>query len=267
MKFSFSFCALGAVTLFLYAPIVYVVVFSFNDSPLMNTWQGFSLRWYRALFQDPPLIKALFVSLQVALMSATFSVVLGILCASFLVRTPGMKWQKAWVGVVVKSPLVIPEIIIGLAFLIFFVALENLCGWPWGRGIATITIAHTTMALSYVTVIIRTRLQEVDRALEEGALDLGAKPYQVFYCIVLPQIYPSLLSAWLLAFTLSLDDLVIASFTSGPGSSTLPMAIFSCIRMGVTPQINALATIIILAVVISVSSGFYALKHNLKVNQ
>lgn len=248
---------------FLYAPIICVIFFSFNSSPLISVWQGFSLKWYIALFSNHQLLEAALVSLRVAVVSATLAVILGTLCAVILVRMVGIR-GKPLLGIMATAPLVMPEVITGLALLMLFVTSEQTLGWPQGRGIHTITIAHTTLALAYVTVIARSRLMEVDESLEEAALDLGARPSKVFFLITLPIISPALFAGWLLSFALSLDDLVIASFTSGPGSSTLPMVIFSSIRMGVTPQVNALATLIVAFVALSVAIGGYFMQRNFK---
>lgn len=248
---------------FLYTPIICVIAFSFNVSSLVTVWQGFSFKWYTALFSNHQLIDAGLVSLRVAVVSASLAVILGTLCAVILVRSVGVR-GKTFLGVMATAPLVMPEVITGLALLMLFVTLEQTFGWPQGRGINTITIAHTTLALAYVTVIVRSRLMEVDESLEEAALDLGARPSKVFFLITLPIISPALFAGWLLAFALSLDDLVIASFTSGPGSSTLPMVIFSSIRLGVTPQVNALATLIVVFVACSVAIAGYIMQRNLK---
>jgi len=236
---------------FLYLPILTLIVFSFNSSRQVTVWQGFTTKWYMSLIQDEVLLKSALVSLQVATMAATLSVLLGTLAAVGLVRLGRFK-SRRFFGVLTIAPLVMPEVITGLALLLFFVGLEQILGWPKGRGILTITIAHVTLCMAYVTVLVRGRLSDMDRSLEEAALDLGARPLKVFTTITLPLISPALLSAWLLAFALSLDDLVIASFVAGPGSSTLPMVIFSSIRFGISPQINALATIIITIVAIGV---------------
>lgn len=245
----FLFMVLGYV--FLYAPIFFVVLFSFNASPAMTRFEGFSFQWYQSLFSNTVLLRAVFVSFQVAVVSATLAVIAGTLCALTLVRLKDFR-GRGLLGVMSTAPLIMPEVITGLALLVFFVTTENFLGLPHGRGLNTITIAHTTLALAYVTVIVRARLLEVDASLEEAALDLGRRPYRVFFLITLPIISPALLSGWLLAFALSMDDLVIASFTAGPGSSTLPMVIFSSIRVGTNPQINALATLIVLVVTLAV---------------
>lgn len=232
---------------FLYLPILTLVIFSFNASRQVTVWQGFSMKWYVSLFQDELLIKSFWVSLQVALSAATLSVVLGTLSAVALVRLGRFRGRRFF-GALTTAPLVMPEVITGLALLLLFVGLEQIIGWPKGRGVLTIVIAHITLCMAYVTILVRGRLAEVDHSLEEAALDLGARPLKVFMAITLPLIFPALISGWLLAFALSLDDLVIASFVAGPGSSTLPMVIFSSIRFGVSPQINALATLIITGV-------------------
>ena len=236
---------------FLYLPILSLIIFSFNSSRQITVWQGFSTKWYVSLFQDDVLIKSAWISLQVATCSATAAVVLGTLAAVVLVRL-GRFQGRSFFGILTTAPLVMPEVITGLALLLLFVGLEQTVGWPKGRGILTITIAHTTLCMAYVTILVRGRLADMDRSLEEAALDLGARPLKVFMAITLPLISPALISGWLLAFALSLDDLVVASFVAGPGSSTLPMVIFSSIRFGISPQINALATIIITSVAIGV---------------
>lgn len=236
---------------FLYLPILTLIIFSFNASRQVTVWQGFSTKWYASLFQDEVLVKSLGVSLQVATVAATLAVLFGTLAAVALVRL-GRFRGRSFFGILTTAPLVMPEVITGLALLLLFVGLEQNIGWPKGRGILTITIAHATLCMAYVTVLVRGRLADMDRSLEEAALDLGARPLKVFMAITLPLISPALISGWLLAFSLSLDDLVIASFVAGPGSSTLPMVIFSSIRFGISPQINALATLIITGVAVGV---------------
>lgn len=229
---------------FLYAPIVSLVVFSFNESRLVTVWSGFSTKWYAELFNDPQILGAAWLSFQIAAISATIALVLGTLAAVALVRFRRFRGRTAFAGMV-SAPLVMPDVITGLSLLLLFVAMEGLLGWPSGRGIVTIIIAHSTFCMAYVCVVVQSRLSDFDRSLEEAAMDLGANPLRVFFDITLPIIAPALVSGWLLGFTLSLDDLVIASFVSGPGSSTLPMVIFSKVRLGVSPDVNALATIII----------------------
>lgn len=236
---------------FLYLPILTLIIFSFNASRQVTVWQGFSTKWYVSLLQDETLIKSAWVSLQVATFSATLAVILGTFSAVALVRLGRFKGRRFF-GILTTAPLVMPEVITGLALLLLFVGLEQTIGWPKGRGILTITIAHVTLCMAYVTILVRGRLADMDLSLEEAALDLGARPLKVFWAITLPLISPALFSGWLLAFALSLDDLVIASFVAGPGSSTLPMVIFSSIRFGISPQINALATIIITVVAVGV---------------
>jgi putrescine transport system permease protein len=239
---------------FLYAPIVSLVVFSFNANRLVTVWSGFSLRSYSELFADPQMLAAAWLSIQIAAISATIALVLGTLCAVALVRFRRFR-GKTILQATVSAPLVMPDVITGLALLLLFVSMQQLIGWPAGRGTLTIIIAHATFCTAYVTVVVQSRLMDLDLSLEEAAMDLGANPVRVFFDITLPIIAPALVSGWLLAFTLSLDDLVIASFVSGPGSSTLPMVIFSKIRLGVSPDVNALATIIIGTVALGVISA------------
>ena len=239
---------------FLYAPIVSLVVFSFNESRLVTVWTGFSTQWYAALFNDSQIVEAAMLSLQIAAVSATIATVLGTLAGIALSRLGRFRGKTALTGMA-SAPLVMPDVITGLSLLLLFVSMEALLGWPAGRGFTTITIAHSTFCMAYVTVVIRARLADMDRTLDEAAMDLGATPLRVFFDITLPIISPALISGWLLAFTLSLDDLVIASFVSGPGASTLPMVIFSKIRLGVSPDVNALATIIIGIVALGVTGA------------
>lgn len=236
---------------FLYLPIFTLIIFSFNSSRQVTVWQEFSTKWYASLLQDEVLIKSAWVSLEVAACAATFAVILGTMAAVTLVRFGAFR-SRSFFGILTAAPLVMPEVITGLSLLLLFVGLEQIIGWPKGRGILTIILAHTTLCMAYVTILVRGRLADMDRSLEEAALDLGARPLKVFMRITLPLISPSLFAGWLLAFALSLDDLVLASFVAGPGSSTLPMVIFSSIRFGISPQINALATIIITTVAIGV---------------
>jgi putrescine transport system permease protein len=244
--------ALGFV--FLYAPILSLVVFSFNESKLVTVWGGFSTKWYGELFANEQVVNAGLLSLRVAAASASIALVLGTLCAIALVRFRRFKGKTMLSGMV-SAPLVMPDVITGLSLLLLFVAMESLIGWPAGRGEVTLVIAHSTFCMAYVTVVVRSRLAEMDLSLEEAAMDLGAPPARVFFDITLPIIAPALISGWLLSFTLSLDDLVIASFVSGPGSSTLPMVIFSKIKLGVSPDVNALATIIIGIVALGVAAA------------
>lgn len=236
---------------FLYAPIISLVVFSFNESRLVTVWGGFSTRWYGELLRDRQILNAAWISLQVAVASATLATIIGTLGAFVLTRFNQFMGRLLLTGMI-TAPLVMPEVITGLSLLLLFVAMELSFGWPAGRGLTTVIIAHTTFCAAFVAVIAQTRLRAMDESLEEAARDLGAGPVRVFFDITLPVITPALVAGWLLAFTLSLDDLVIASFVSGPGASTLPMVIFSKIRLGVSPDVNALATIIIGFVAVAV---------------
>ena len=229
---------------FLYAPIISMVVFSFNENRLVTVWSGFSTKWYGELFNDPQMLGAAWLSLQIAAISATIALVLGTLAAVALVRFRSFRGRTLFSGMV-SAPMVMPDVITGLSMLLLFVAMESLLGWPAGRGMLTIVIAHSTFAMAYICVVVQSRLADFDRSVEEAAMDLGASPLRTFFDITLPIIAPALVSGWLLGFTLSLDDLVIASFVSGPGSSTLPMVIFSKVKLGVSPDVNALATIIV----------------------
>jgi len=230
---------------FLYLPIVLLVVFSFNESKLVTVWAGFSTRWYVQLLQNQSLLDAAWVTIRVALLSATAATVLGTLAALTLVRYSRFRGRVLFSGMV-YAPLVMPDVITGLSLLLLFVAMG------FDRGFWTITLAHTTLTMCFVAVVVQSRLLTFDRSIEEAALDLGAPPLKTFFEITLPIISPAVFSGWVLAFTLSLDDLVIASFTSGPGATTLPMKIYSQVRLGVTPEINAVCTILIAIVTVGV---------------
>jgi putrescine transport system permease protein len=236
---------------FLYVPILSLIVYSFNKSRLVTVWAGFSTEWYGRLLRNDQVLDAAWLSLKIAAINATGAVILGTLAGLALARFGRFRGRTLLSGMT-TAPLVMPEVITGLSLLMLFVVMEGLFGWPDGRGVTTITIAHMTLTVAYVTVIVQSRLSSLDDSLEEAAMDLGARPSKVFFVITLPIIAPALISGWLLSFTISLDDLVIASFVAGPGSSTLPMVIFSKVRMGVSPDINALATIIVLLVTIGV---------------
>ena len=236
---------------FLYVPVLLLIIYSFNESRLVTVWSGFSIKWYGELLRNQQLLDAAWLSIRIAATNATFAVVLGTLAANALVRHGRFRGRGGF-ELLLTAPLVMPDVIIGLSLLLLFVAMQQTIGWPDGRGFTTITIAHITFSMAYVAVVVRARLAQMDRSLEEAAMDLGARPLTVYLRITLPLIAPALLSGWLLAFTLSLDDLVIASFVSGPGSTTLPMVIYSSVRMGVSPQINALATLIVLFVTVAV---------------
>jgi putrescine transport system permease protein len=230
---------------FLYVPILLLIIFSFNESRLVTVWGGFSLKWYAELFQNEQMLGAALVSLRVAVTSATIATVLGTMSALMMVRFGRFRGRLVFTGLI-TAPLVMPEVITGLSLLLMFVSLETLVGWPAGRGVDTITIAHTTFCMAYVNVVVQSRLAGLDRSVEEAAMDLGARPLKAFLVITLPMLAPALISGWLLSFTLSMDDLVIASFVAGPASTTLPMVVFSSVRLGVTPEINALATLLVL---------------------
>jgi putrescine transport system permease protein len=229
---------------FLYVPILSLIVFSFNKSRLVTVWGGFSTQWYGKLLQNEQVLKAALLSLQIAVTSATLATVLGAMAGIALARFRRFRGRTAFSGLV-TAPLVMPEVITGISLLLLFIFMAEWIGWPGTRGFTTVTIAHITFTMTYVTVIVQSRLSSMDMAIEEAAMDLGARPWQVLRDVTLPVIAPALLSGWLLAFTISLDDVVITSFTTGPGSTTLPILIWSKVRLGVTPDINALATVII----------------------
>lgn len=246
-RFGFLSWALLFGYAFLYVPIALLIVFSFNESRLVTVWAGFSTKWYGELIHNDTLLDAALLSFQVAAVSATLAVLLGT-CAGLALTRFGRFRGRTLFGGMITAPLVMPEVITGLSLLLLFVAMEQWVGWPDGRGVTTITIAHTTFTMSYVAVVIQSRLAGMDGSLEEAAMDLGARPAKVFFVITLPLIAPALVAGWLLAFTLSLDDVVVASFVSGPGSTTLPMVIFSSVKFGISPQINAMATLMVLVV-------------------
>jgi len=251
------FTVLGFV--FLYAPILSLIVFSFNESQLVTVWGGFSTKWYSALLEDPQILGSAWISLQVATISATFAVMFGTLAAYVLMRFRRFR-TRAVLSVMITAPLVMPEVITGLSLLLLFVSMEQLIGWPAGRGMTTIIIAHITFSMAFVAVVVQSRLSSLDMSLEEAAMDLGARPVRVFFDVTIPVIAPALVAGWLLAFTLSLDDLVVASFVTGPGASTLPMVIFSKVRLGLSPEVNALATIIIAIVAFGVGVATWQMR-------
>lgn len=242
--------------LFLYLPIVVLVVFSFNSSRQDMVWTGFSLQWYAALMNDTEIIGGLGLSLRIALMTACASVVLGTFAAFVLDRYHRFTGRTLFAGMV-SAPLVMPEVIIGLSLLLMLVSVQKVFGFP-ERGMLTIWIGHTLLGMAYAAVVVQSRLQEMSKSLEEAAMDLGCKPYQVFFLVTLPNIKQALGSAWLLTFTLSLDDVVLSAFLSGPGSSTMPIVIFSRARLGLDPRVNAVAALTILVVSIGViASSLY----------
>lgn len=232
---------------FLYVPILSVMVYSFNNSRLVTLWGGFSLRWYKSLLHSEDILAAALLSLEIAVVSATIATMFGTLVGLALNRLGRFRGRTLLTGMI-TAPLVMPEIITGISLLFLFISLGDWIGWPSRRGATTIAIAHTTFCMAYVAVVVRARLSGMDQTLEEAAMDLGGRPLRVFFDITVPGIAPAMISGWLLSFTLSLDDVVIASFVSGPGATTLPMLIFSKVRLGVTPDINALATVIIVLV-------------------
>ena len=236
---------------FLYLPILCLMVFSFNDSPMMSSWTGFSFKWYVELFNDQALLSAARLSLLIATLTATAAVIIGTWAGYVLARMGRFRGFALYIGML-SAPLVMPEVVLGISLLLMFVEISDLFGWPAGNGVFTIWVGHVTLCVAYVAVIIQSRIRDLDRSLEEAALDLGATPLKVFFVITLPLIVPAILAAWLLAFTLSLDDVVIASFLSGPGYTTLPVEVFSRVRLGLKPEINALATLFMLAIAITV---------------
>jgi putrescine transport system permease protein len=233
--------------LFLYGPIFSLVFFSFNQSKLVTVWGGFSTQWYGALLNDNQVITAFFLSLKIAILSSTVATILGTIAGYVLSRFGTFRGRTVFSGMV-TAPLVMPEVITGLSMLLLFVSMQQLIGWPEGRGFTTITLAHITFTMSYISVVMQSRFSTLDVSLEEAAQDLGAKPLKVFFVITLPIVAPAIVSGFLLGFTISIDDLVITSFTSGPGANTLPMVIFSKVRLGLNPEINALASLIIAVV-------------------
>jgi len=258
--------ALVAGLVFLYVPIVSMIVFSFNNSRLVTVWDAAhspTLKWYVALAQNAQILTAAFLSIRIALIAASGAVVLGTLAGMALARFGAFRGRLLLAGMS-TAPIVMPEVISGLSLLLLFVTLRQLIGWPRGVGAVTITLAHITFCMAYVTVVVQSRLAGFDESLEEAAMDLGARPAQVFLRITLPLILPAVASGWLLAFTLSWDDLVITQFVAGPGSSTLPMVIFSKVRFGVTPDVNALATIMVLIVASGIAISTAWLRHRQK---
>lgn len=235
---AFNLASVGLGLAFLYAPIAMLILYSFNDGRLVTVWSGFSLRWYRALLHDRQMLEAVWTTLRVGVLSASLATILGTFAAVALVRAGRFRGRTGLAGMVYAT-LVMPEVILGLSLLLLFVAAGVT------RGFWTVTLAHTTLTLAYATVVVQARLSGFDRSLEEAAQDLGAPPWRAFLTVTLPNIAPAVAAAWMLAFTLSLDDLVIASFTSGPGATTLPMRLYSQVRLGVNPEVNAISTLLI----------------------
>lgn len=246
-RFSFSSIMLWAGLVFIYLPMVILVIYSFNASRLVTVWGGWSVKWYVGLLDNTQLMNSVMRSLEIACYTAIAAVALGTLAAFVLTRITHFKGRTLFGGLV-TAPLVMPEVITGLSLLLLFVLMAQLIGWPMQRGMTTIWIAHTTFCSAYVAVVVSSRLRELDMSIEEAAMDLGARPWKVFFLITVPMIAPSLAAGAMMSFALSLDDLVLASFVSGPGATTLPMEIFSAVRLGVKPEINAVASLILLAV-------------------
>ncbi|MGP3660650.1 ABC transporter permease subunit [Burkholderia gladioli] len=236
---------------FLYIPILSLIVYSFNESQLVTVWSGFSTRWYSALLSDDELIAAAWLSLKIGVLTACASVVIGTWAGYVLARMGRFRGHALYSGMI-NAPLVIPEVIQGISLLLLFIELAKWIGWPAQRGMFTIWLGHVMLCLSYVAIIVQSRVRELDPSLEEAALDLGATPLKVFFTVTLPLISQALVSGWLLSFTLSIDDLVLSAFLSGPGSTTLPLVVFSRVRLGLNPEMNALATLFIAAVTIGV---------------
>jgi putrescine transport system permease protein len=243
---------------FFYIPILSMIVYSFNASRLATVWGGFSTKWYVSLLSNEKVLDALVLSLKIALVSATIATILGTMAGIALARFTRFRGRVLFSGLVV-APLVMPEVITGISMLIFFILMADWVGWPGSRGFTTITLAHITFSMVFVTTIVQARMQQADRAIEEAAMDLGSRPWQVLFDITLPVISPAILSGWLLAFTISLDDVVISSFVTGPGNTTLPLLVWSKVRLGVTPDINALATLMVLTVGIGVALAGWVL--------
>ncbi|POA20208.1 MULTISPECIES: ABC transporter permease subunit [unclassified Pseudomonas] len=246
-NFRFSSLMLVLGLLFIYLPMLILVIYSFNASKLVTVWGGWSIKWYVGLLDNTQLMGSVVRSLEIACYTAVAAVALGTLAAFVLTRITHFKGRTLFGGLV-TAPLVMPEVITGLSLLLLFVAMAQMIGWPQERGIVTIWIAHTTFCAAYVAVVVSARLRELDLSIEEAAMDLGARPWKVFFLITIPMIAPSLAAGGMMSFALSLDDLVLASFVSGPGSTTLPMEVFSAVRLGVKPEINAVASLILLAV-------------------
>ena len=232
---------------FFYIPILSMMVYSFNDSRLATVWGGFSTRWYASLFSNRQVGAALLLSVQIALISATMATILGAMAGIALARFRKFRGRTIFSGMI-TAPLIMPEVITGISLLMFFIMLAQITGWPGQRGFTTITLAHITFSMVFVTTVVHARMSQMDRSIEEAAMDLGSRPWQVLKDVTLPVISPALVSGWLLAFTISLDDVVITSFTTGPGATTLPLLIWSKVKLGVTPDINALATLIVVTV-------------------
>lgn len=252
--------------LFLYVPIFSLIIFSFNESRMVTVWSGFSFKWYGELLEDRQMLDAAWMSLKIAFYTACSAVVLGTMAALIMTRMRHYRGKTLFSGLI-TAPLVMPEVITGVSILMMFVAVGDFIGTPIPRGVSTVWIAHVTLTVAFVTVVISSRLQDLDKSLEEAAMDLGANRVKVFFVITLPIIMPALVSGWLLAFTLSLDDVVIASFVSGPSATTLPMKIFSTVRLGPNPKINALASLLVMLVAQAAVIGWYIMHRQEKRRQ
>jgi putrescine transport system permease protein len=237
---------------FFYVPILSMMVYSFNSSRLVTVWGGFSFRWYEALFSNRQIVSAFLLSLEIALFSATFATILGAMAGIALARFGRFRGRTMFSGMV-TAPLIMPEVITGVSSLLLFVMMAEWIGWPGSRGFTTVLLAHITFCMVFVTTIVQSRMSSFDRSIEEAAIDLGSKPWQVMRDVTLPVIFPAILSGWLLSFTISLDDVVITTFTTGPGATTLPLLIWSKVKLGVTPDVNALATITVVVVGVGVA--------------
>lgn len=248
---------------FFYIPILSMMVYSFNGSRLATVWGGFSTKWYVSLLSNKQVGAALWLSLKIAVTSATAATILGTMAGITLARFRRFKGRTLFSGLV-TAPLIMPEVITGISSLMLFILMAKFLGWPSARGFTTVTLAHITFSMVFVTTIIQSRMLQADLAIEEAAMDLGSKPWAVLFDVTLPVIFPAILSGWLLAFTISLDDVVITSFTTGPGNTTLPLLIWSKVKLGVTPDINALATLTVLVVGCGVALAGYLLNRSEK---
>lgn len=255
---TFLITVLGFGFAFLYIPILSMMLFSFNSSRLATVWGGFSTKWYVALWNNDQILEALVLSLKIALLSATAATILGTMIGFVLARFRRFRGRTLFSGMAM-APLIMPEVITGISTLMLFILSAKWLGWPTERGFTTVTLAHITFSMVFVATIVQARISQADRAIEEAAMDLGSRPWQVLWDITLPTAFPAILAGWLLAFTISLDDVVITSFTTGPGSTTLPLVIWSKVKLGVTPDVNALATLTVVVVGIGVALAGWVL--------
>lgn len=251
--------------IFLYIPIIVMIIYSFNENKRATVWTGFSVKWYGELFRDPQMLNAAWLSVKIAVIAATIATVLGVLAAFVLVRVVKFRGRNLLDGMT-SSPLVMPDLITAISMLILFINMEKMIGWPAGRGMLTIILAHSTFCMAYVAVIIRSRLIDMDESLMEAAQDLGAHPFYVFFGVTLPVIAPAIVAGWLLAFTLSMDDVVISGMVSGPGGSTLPLTIWSKVKLGVSPDVNALATLMIVIVGVGIVTAMQIMNRQQRID-